>query len=160
MKHLVSHPKVRKHFKQGLKFCIAGAIGATIEFSVISVLVQQYNVPAQIAFLPSGLASLVFVFFFNKYITFGNREKKAAKQSLKFIIVYSMAFVINYSLASGLYFVGKQTLPLSELNIALLAKAVAIGITAFWNYFFSSGFIFKQSKPTRSEAEFAMSASV
>lgn len=157
MKRLLKHPKVRKHLRQGLKFCIAGGVGAAIEFSIISLLVKVYGVEAHIAYIPSGLTTLVFVFFFNKYITFGDRDgSRSGSQTMRFAIVYGMAFVINYTLASGLNLLGEKYVPASEYVIALGAKAIAIGVTAFWNYFFSSAFIFK--KPV--EAEFAVSAAV
>ncbi len=157
MKRLLRHPRVRKHAKQGLKFCICGLLGATLEFSIIGILVDYFLIDVHIAYIPSGLVSLVFVFFFNKYITFGNRDKKAAEQTVRFLIVYGMAFIINYTLASAFYVLGSHYLSLEDVTVALLAKALAIGITAFWNYFFSSGFVFRRSPPP---VEFSISASV
>jgi putative flippase GtrA len=160
IKKLLSHPRVRAHAKQGLKFCVCGVLGATLEFSTIALLVHNMQMDPKIAFIPSGLASLVFVFFFNKYITFGSRDKKdTGNQTMRFAMVYGMAFVINYSIASGLYVLGSHVFAATqEVTVAMGAKALAIGVTAFWNYFFSSTFVFK--KGAGASPEFALSASV
>ncbi len=140
-----------------MKFIICGITGATFEFSIIYVLVEHLKLDPRVAYIPSGLITIVFVFFFNKYVTFGNRDKDHLRQTMRFAMVYSAAFALNYLIASGAYSVGlvfvrsqRAVSPaVYENGMRLLpygAKAFAIGITAVWNYCFSHAFVFKSRK--------------
>lgn len=146
IQRIINHPSVRRHAQQGAKFIVAGLLGATIDFSVLAFEVEYFGIDPHIAYIPSGLAAVVFVFFFNKYVTFRSRESHG-RQGLRFAMVYSAAFVLNYLLASGLYYL-MTTIFASGSQLAdkayLLAKAGAIGIVAVWNYCWSHAFVFKR----------------
>ena len=60
---------------------------------------EKFHIVPWIANLPAGLASITFVFF-NKYITFRNKERSRA-QTMRFILVYSCAFVGELHLLRG-----------------------------------------------------------
>lgn len=135
MKRLLSQPWFALHMHQGAKFIMSGLGGATIEFTVVTVLVELLKLDPRIAYLPSGLLAVTFVFFFNKYVTFRNRDRDIGRQTMRFLMVYGMAFTLNYLLASTLYSLGVQY---------LLAKAMAIGAIASLNYCLSHGFIFRR----------------
>lgn len=163
MKRLVRSPRVRKHAKQASKFIVCGLTGAAIEFSIIFVLVEMLFMDPRVAYIPSGLITVVFVFFFNKYVTFGNTERDHLGQTLRFAMVYGAAFVLNYLLASGVYSAGlalvlsrrAATPDAYQLSMRLLpyaAKAFAIAVVAVWNYCFSHAFIFKARKATPATA--------
>jgi putative flippase GtrA len=154
MKKLLRNPRVRKHAPQALKFIVCGLTGAAFEFCIIYLLVQHLHWDPRVAYIPSGLLTVVFVFFFNKYVTFGNRDKDHLQQTMRFAMVYGAAFVLNYLIASGAYSVGllalrgyRTALPAvydkGMSSLPYVAKAFAIGVTAVWNYCFSHAFVFK-----------------
>ncbi len=143
IQRFLSHPHIRTHLHQGIKFILCGLTGAFVEFSVVYVLVEHAAFDPRIAYIPSGLLSVTFVFFFNRYVTFRNRGRDYAAQTVRFIVVYSMAFLLNYLLANIFFRIGSLYLAMSVVRIALLAKALAIGIIAFVNYSLSHGFIFR-----------------
>lgn len=157
MKRLLNDPRTRRHLNQVSKFIVCGITGAAFEFTVIYLLVEHVKLDPRVAYIPSGLLTVVFVFFFNKYITFGNRDGDHLGQTMRFAMVYAAAFVLNYLIASGAYSAGLLFLRgqrvaspgFYDSGMRLLpygAKAFAIGITAVWNYCFSHAFIFKSRK--------------
>lgn len=137
MKQFLNHPKVKTHMKQGMKFIMSGLIGASIEFSILAYLVEIVHMAPQYAYIFSTAAAVIFVFFFNKYVTFKNKERGLGKQTMKFIIVYAFAIGLNYLVTLLLYLSGVHY---------MLSKAIAIGAIAFMNYFLSAGFIFKRNR--------------
>jgi putative flippase GtrA len=140
------------HLKQGSRFVLSGLLGATIEFSILAFLVGHLHITPFVAYLFSSGIPAVFVFFFNRYVTFGSREEVSG-QTRRFIMVYGAAFLINYFLSSSLYAFGAhlflgasvQNIVLTKKEIAYGAKVVAIGLTAIWNYSFSHFYIFRKS---------------
>ncbi len=142
---------VRLHASQGMKFIMCGLIGATMEFSIIKVLVGTYHLSPYFVYLPSALIPATFVFFFNKNVTFKASGHTSA-QTRRFLMVYIVAFIVNYILSSTFFTFGDQLLTgqaivgvlLTQQRIAYLAKALAIGVTSVFNYGFSHFFIFKK----------------
>ncbi len=143
---------VRLHASQGMKFITCGLIGATMEFSIIKVLVGTYHLSPYFVYLPSALIPATFVFFFNKHVTFKAAGHTSA-QTRRFLMVYIVAFIVNYILSSTFFTLGDHLFSgslfygilLSEQRIAYLAKALAIGVTSVFNYCFSHFFIFRKN---------------
>ncbi len=166
MKRILHHPHVRKHVRQGSKFIVSGLIGAVLEFSIIRVMVGHYGISPFITYIPSGVIPSVFVFLFNKHVTFRGAKGKTSGQTMRFIAVYTLAFCINYALSAAFYATGMQLvlganllgIIITRTHIAYAAKVLAIGLTAFWNYSFSNAFIFKHS--VQPEAAVAASAAL
>ncbi|MFA5800347.1 MAG: GtrA family protein [Candidatus Peribacteraceae bacterium] len=162
MFRLFQDPHLRLHLKQGSKFIVCGLLGAAMEFSILAVLVGRLNITPFIAYIFSAGIPAVFVFFFNRYVTFRSTGDRMADQTGRFIAVYATAFVLNYALSATFYTVGSHYLlgatyagyTFQHDHIAYGAKVVAIGITAIWNYFFSHYFIFRR-KVVPVEAEVA-----
>lgn len=149
MRSLFHHRLVRKHFSQLWRFAVCGGIGASIDIGSLTLFVEYFHIPSRIAFLPSSLLAVTFVFLANKYFTFANHEKQYANQLLKFALVYGLAFALNLTITYGLFWVGMRMFlgPLREIHIAILSKVLAIGFGAIWNYVLSHGFVFKKSEP-------------
>lgn len=135
-----------------------------MEFSILKILVGHYEVSPFLAYIPSALVPAVFVFFFNRHVTFRSAGK-ASHQSKRFLMVYVVAFCANYFLSSFLYTVGSryvvdQTfvrgIVLTDARIAYLAKAMAIGVTAVFNYSLSHFFIFRKEHATVLESDMAI----
>ncbi len=134
MKKFLADSTIRKHLIQGFKFGICGLTGFSIEFVILTLLVEKFHIVPWIANLPAGLASITFVFFFNKYITFRNKERSRA-QTMRFILVYSCAFVGSYIFYAALLWLHVQY---------QLGKVIVVGTVAIINYCLSHGFIFKK----------------
>jgi putative flippase GtrA len=140
------------HRAQSLSFIICGIIGATIEFSIIHLGVDILGWSPYVTYFPSALIPSIFVFFFNKHVTFKAKGTNSTEEMRRFVLVYTFAFFLNYLLSSLFFFtvtlIKNQSeflasLPLlTEGNSAIFAKAGAIGCCAFLNYFLSHTFIF------------------
>lgn len=155
---------LRRHLKQGVKFAVCGVIGAAIEFFVLYVLVSRLQITPFVAYIFSGGIPAVFVFLFNRHVTFRVSDGSSRRQSRRFILVYVSTFALNYCLSSSFYLFGMhvvlplsvvQTYALTSLRIAYGAKVLAIGITAIVNYSFSHLFIFRR-EPVPPEAQLAV----
>ncbi len=157
------HRCAHLHVSQGAKFITCGLIGAAMEFSILKVLVGHYSVTPFLAYIPSALIPATFVFFFNKHVTFRAVGQTSA-QTKRFVLVYVVSFAVNYLLSSALYSLGSSMftdhvvigITLTDSRIAYLAKALAIGITAVFNYCFSHFFIFRQEPMQALEADMAV----
>lgn len=145
MKKLLSHPRVKRHAPQLLKFALTGGIASLIDLGTLTLLVHYDIIPEQFAFVASSCVAIVFVFIANKYFTFKNRES-TGNQAVKFAIVYGGAIALNVVLSNVFYWAGTHLLShfLSNTLVALAAKAGAIGIGAVLNYTLSHSFIFKR----------------
>lgn len=134
MKKILAHPFVHIHVKQGMTFVIAGLIGATIEFTVLISGVELFGVIPEHAKIPAQLCAVTFVFFFNKSVTFRSHGRMGA-QSVRFVLVYGFAIVLNYLLYRAILTTGLDY---------RLANALTIGVIAILNYTMSHGFIFRK----------------
>jgi len=132
---LLQHPNVRTHLSQGMKFIVAGGIGSTIDLLSLRFLVEAAGVDPRVGFFLSSAFGASFVFVINKFVTFQNHDRKIGHQLFKFAMVYGVAIVLNVLLSNALYWWGLHY---------FLAKIVAIGVIAVWNYSLSHGFIFKK----------------
>lgn len=134
-----------------------------MEFSILKLLVGYYAVSPFIAYLPSAFIPAVFVFFFNKYVTFRSTGR-TSRQTKRFLMVYVVAFCANYALSSFFYSFGSSMLTgqviggveLTDPRVAYLAKALAIGITAVFNYVLSHSFIFRAEQALVLESDSAI----
>ncbi len=148
MPRLLHHPTVRKHASQLWKFILGGGIGTILDLITVSILIREFQVSPYIAYIPSTIVGATFVFFVNKFFTFKNRGKSTRDQAMKFALVYGTAFCLNLVLAWGLLWVFTNYLfPATMAYLAaMLARVMAIGLIAIWNYSLSHGFIFKEGE--------------
>lgn len=135
MKRLLQHPAVRTHAPQLVKFAMAGGAGSLLDLSTLTVLTRVLHVPAEVSFLFSALVGATFVFFVNKHFTFKDARGGWTKQLLKHYTVYGPAIIANFLLSNALFLV----LP------DLVAKFIAIGVIAVWNYAMSHHYVFRKS---------------
>lgn len=147
-------PAIRLHCSQALRFITCGLLGAGMEFLILRVLVGHYGISPFAAYIPSALIPCIFVFYFNRYVTFRGGTGNTVRQTRRFLLVYSCAFTLNYCLSSLLYAWGVRLCNGAEIGpvvltiprIAYGAKALAIGVTAVLNYWLSHSFIFRKEK--------------
>jgi putative flippase GtrA len=134
MKKLLHHPTVRTHLPQLVKFAVAGGMGSVIDLLTLLLLTRVLSVRPEIAFFFSSFVGATFVFALNKFITFKRHDAPWQKQLLKHYTVYGPAIVANFLLSNLLFLVMPD----------LLAKFVAIGIIAVWNYLLSHHYVFRK----------------
>jgi putative flippase GtrA len=137
MKQLLQHEALRTHFSQLWKFAVCGGLGFIIDISSLTLLVERFAVDPRIAVILSSLVGASFVFVANKFFTFRNREKRYGSQVFKFFMVYGVSILTNAVISNLLLWAGVYY---------LLAKIIAIGIGAVWNYLLSHGFVFKKTE--------------
>jgi putative flippase GtrA len=126
-----------------------------IEFTVLRILVGYYNVTPFIAYAPAKILPVLFVFFFNKYVTFRAAAGDGKQHAKRFILVYSFGFCASYLLASSFYFIGMHTivgfsaygLTLTDDRTAYVANLGAIALMSILNYCLSQKFIFRSEVP-------------
>ncbi len=128
-----AHPEVRRF----IKFAIVGAFGALVDFTVLNILVFVVGMPEEIANIFSVSCAIVSNFTWNRLWTFPESQEKAIHTQFgSFALVNLVGLAINevvFVAALNLFF--EPMFP-GNLKLALnLAKAVAIGVVLFWNFF-------------------------
>lgn len=137
MLHLLRHTSVQTHISQLWKFVISGGTGFILDVSSLSLFVEYFGIDPRLAVVFSTCVGASFVFVVNKFFTFRNREKSYGNQFFKFLLVYGVSFISNIAISNALIWFGSHY---------IVAKIVAVGIGAFWNYALSHGFIFKKNE--------------
>jgi putative flippase GtrA len=118
-----------------MKFAIVGTIGAVVDFSVLNLLVLGFSVPKEYANLVSVMCAIFSNFTWNRLWTFPeSRERPVHTQFGKFAIVNLVGLAINQ-----VVFISTDALIFDELFSHPidynLAKATAIIVVLFWNFF-------------------------
>ena len=134
MKKFLNHPTVRTHGPQLLKFGLTGGARSIIDLATLTLLTRVLLVPAEVAFLFSSIVGATFVFVVNKHVTF-KHGGAWMPQLLKHYTVYGPAIIANFLLSNALFLVMPD----------LVAKIIAIGVIAIWNYLLSHHYVFKKS---------------
>lgn len=133
---------------QFFKFAIAGTIGAVVDFSVLFFLHRVFSLPEWSANLISTFVAICVLFVINKFWTFRRVTMEEWKvQSTKFFIVSSF----NYVLQNLLFNAFLVYLPLNDYfgdRDYLFAKALAIGILMFSNFFGNKYWTFQEKSST------------
>lgn len=137
MKRLLKHPLVAKHGEKFFRFAVCGGLGACIDFGTLHLLIKEAAWPEKYALIVSTGLAMIFVFIANRFFTFKAQGKDAGQQAVKFFMVYLVAAGFNYTLSLTLIWLGVHY---------IIAKAGAIGIVMFFNYFFLNSFVFKKAE--------------
>ncbi len=118
-----------------VKFAIVGAIGATVDFAVLNVLVLGLGVPKEYANLVSVSCAIVSNFTWNRLWTYPeSRERPLHTQFGQFALVNLFGLAINqtvFLLTDAWIFHALLPAPW-DYNAA---KATAIIVVLFWNFF-------------------------
>lgn len=134
---LLQKQSVKTHASQLWRFIICGGLGSVLDLSSQSVFIEFGHIDPYVASICSSIVGATFVFFLNKFFTFKNREHKTGSQAFKFMMVYGVSLVSNIAITSTLLWLGV---------FYTLAKIIAIGCGAIWNYALSHGFVFKKKE--------------
>jgi len=125
------------------KFGVVGVIGTVVDFSSYAILTRWLGLYYIAATCISVFLAIVNNFLLNKYWTFKKGQSgKLRQEYVKFFIVS----LVNYFLNIGItYFIVEFTAAESWFGSAedFFAKAVAIGIVLFSNYWGNKYWTFK-----------------
>lgn len=127
-----------KEFDRFIKFSIVGALGAVIDLGVLNALILFAGWDTELGRIFANIVSvtlaIVFNFTLHRYWTFPEYKHHDQRVQLtKFIIVSFIGLLINtiiFYLAYEYFF---SVFTTSVVAIQL-AKAIAIGLTLFWNF--------------------------
>ena len=135
MSKVVSFVSENDSITRFLKFAIVGAIGAVVDFGVLNLLVLALGVPKEYANLVSVSCAIVSNFTWNRLWTYPeSRERPLHTQFAKFALVNVFGLAINQ-----LVFLGADALIFDKMFSHPwdynFAKATAIIVVLFWNFF-------------------------
>jgi putative flippase GtrA len=144
----------RKTAKQFIKFGITGTIGAVVDFATFGFLTRIVGWTATYTLLGTEIIAAnnisVFLaicsnFLINRAWTFHDTEGSAARQGTGYFILNAFTWALNQILV-GVFFKWSLFISLFGDNRDLAAKALAIIIILFINFFGSKLFIFRHAK--------------
>ena len=130
-------------FTRFLKFALVGTIGAVVDFSVLNLLVLGVEMPKEYANLVSVACAIFSNFTWNRLWTFPeSRERSLHTQFGKFALVNMLGLAINQAV-----FIGTDALIFNSLLPHPLdynlAKATAIIVVLFWNFFVNRNWTYR-----------------
>ncbi|MBI3495173.1 glycosyltransferase family 2 protein [Candidatus Berkelbacteria bacterium] len=129
----------REALRQLVKFGLVGFVNVAIDFGVLNLLVLALHITPLTAGIFSTICALTNSYFLNRAWTFkgyyGGRGRGA--EFATFLAVNGTGAAINWLIFAGL-------LKAVHLNYNI-AKAIAILLTTFWNFFGSKKFVFNKS---------------
>lgn len=123
----------RKEFIRFFKFLVVGTIGAVVDFGVLNLLHLRFGLPVLAANTCSFTLAVLSNFTWNRYWTYPeSRSKPLTGQLGQFFIVNIAGWAINTGVLWALLGITTQWFGPLGYNAA---KAVAIGVVLFWNFF-------------------------
>ncbi len=139
--------------RQFIKFAITGTIGAMVDFATYNVITRLLGFTAYyvvfgqkiiIANNISVLLAIVSNFVFNKYWTFRDPSKQVMRQWTGYFLLNTFSWMLNQLLVSLFVFKVPLMTELFGGQRDNAAKALAIGIILFVNFFGSKFIIFRK----------------
>ena len=115
-----------------LKFCVVGAIGAIVDFSLLNLGIQVFGLPKWLANTFSFFAAVLSNFYWNRHWTYPEtRGDPIGPQLSRFMFVNIGGYAINQAIFLSLdRYVFSDWGPWGYN----LAKVIAIGVVLFWNF--------------------------
>ncbi len=131
-----------KEFERFLKFATVGVIGMVVDFTILNLLHKVFGLPVLVANIFSFSAAVVSNFTWNRLWTFPeSRQRPLASQLGQFALVNLVGLGINEIVLYGVLTAIRGLVP-DPWNYNL-AKAFAIGVVLFWNYFINRMWTYK-----------------
>lgn len=114
------------------KFAVVGAIGAVVDFSILNLGIQVFDLAKWLANTFSFTAAVFSNFTWNRLWTFPeSRKEPLGRQLAQFFLVNLVGYAINQAVFLSLdryVFAAWGTLGYN------VSKALAIGVVLFWNF--------------------------
>jgi len=146
--------RYQRAIRQFLKFSVTGAIGATVDFGSFNILTRVigwddiylvFGFEVIAANLISVFLAIVSNFYLNKYWTFRNTSEAVVKQGAGYFALNFVTFILNQILTSFFAFRVPAIAQIFGNQKDNIAKALAIGIILFVNFFGSKFIIFRKN---------------
>lgn len=139
--------------KQFSRFLVVGTTGAIVDFSIYNILTRGltwktiylvfgYEIIA--ANLASVFLAIMANFFLNKYWTFRDTSAAVVRQGAGYFVLNGITFVLNQLLTSFFVFRVPLMIVIFGNQRDNAAKALAIGIILFVNFFGSKFLVFRR----------------
>lgn len=139
--------RLAAHVSRLWKFAVAGGLGAIVDFFFLNGIVWVFHLDPRFANIFSTLIASAVVFLINKFFAFRDRKGKPAGQAARFVIAYTMAYILNVFFTALFITAGIRFLPFLSLPlVSNISKAAAIGMVMFWNYTLLHKFVFREAK--------------
>ncbi len=133
---------------QFAKFAAVGAFNTFLDWGVLNLLMAITGIASGVGFsLFKGISftiATISAYFWNKYWTFGAKNKSNKEEVGKFILISVSGLIINVSLASLIIFIFKNTTLVTPQQLANIAAATATAASMLWNFFGYKLFVFKK----------------
>ncbi len=128
------------------KFATVGAIGAVVDFSALNLLVLAFGWPKWSANIVSVTCAILSNFIWNRRWTFPeSRQRSLSTQFGKFAVTNLIGLVINQIVFLGTDAFFFERIAPHPLNYNL-AKATAIFVVLFWNFFVNRAWTYRGIK--------------
>lgn len=114
-------------FAQLLKFCVVGASGVIVDFSITYLLKERLRVNKYISNSVGFICAASTNFILNRLWTFSSTDPNVAGQYFQFIAISLVGLAINnlvIYILNGRFSVGFY-----------FSKLLAIGVVTLWNFF-------------------------
>lgn len=133
---------------QFAKFGAVGAFNTFLDWGVLNLLIALTGIASGPNFsIFKGISFVIAAFsayFWNKYWTFGAKNKSDVEEVKKFITISVSGFLINVGLASIIFFIFKNNAVMTPEQLANVAAAIATLASLVWNFFGYKLFVFKK----------------
>ncbi|GAB4120480.1 MAG: hypothetical protein OHK0057_28870 [Thermoflexibacter sp.] len=117
-----------------IKFTVVGVNGMIVDFTATYFIKDKLQWNKYIANTIGFFMGATNVYFINRVLTFESNNQDVFTEYSKFISIYAIGLIINNLVVYLVH---------GKLNIRFyIAKLIAIGITAFWNFFANYYFTF------------------
>lgn len=154
LKKLLSIKNLFKKFPditQFIKFLLIGGLNTAIDFSVLNFLMWLFQIhhgPLILLFNTISFSTAVVnSYFWNKYWTFQEKERKGIPtQFLKFLVVSIIGVIINSSIVFSITTFIPPFFSMSYKLWANVAKVIATTVGLIWNFFGYKFWAFKIKK--------------
>lgn len=121
------HARIRRAFRQFVKYCLVGAIGLVVNLAVYSLLVKGAHFHYLAAATFSFTVAVTNNFVLNKFWTFGNPQGTMFVQAGRFLIVSATSLLLNL-------LVLRLLIEDLNLNNKIIAQAIAISLVTVFNF--------------------------
>lgn len=138
--------KLRKSFKELIKFGIVGVVNTLLDMVIYFVLTMYFGMFKYLAQTISYSIAMVHSYLVNRFWTFGRRGKvESAAEPVKFVIVNLISLVISYLC---FYLIGfwTQNLSVSENMRIFIEKLIVTPAVMIVNFILNKIWVFQEEK--------------
>ena len=127
-------------YRQFIKFGLVGASSAAVDFAILNLLVLVFDLNVYLSATISFIAAVTNGFIWNRLWTFKSQGSKSLQYS-KFVFVNLVGLGLNLLIMYAL---------INYLDLWYnFAKAIAIGLVMFWNFYGSKKWVFGEMQKSK-----------